>query len=114
MKISQDLQELQGLLINTLLILLITAELKKRLSNDTIVELNNFIKCQLMTDKVLREAEGVDKCWKKTRVCYNVTESVNNVPYEQRISYSESISLLAKIHCEGNFIEVKACKGQFH
>ena len=48
------------------------------------------------------------------RVCYNVAESVNDVPHRQSISYSESISLLVKIHHEGNSIEVKAYKGQFH
>ena len=42
------------------------------------------------------------------RVCYNVTESVNDVSYRQRISYSESISLLVKIHCKGNSIKLKA------
>ena len=56
------------------------------------------------------------------RVCHNVTESVNNAPHRQRISYSESTSLLVKIHCEeeiplkqrlvkNNFIKAKAYKG---
>ena len=48
------------------------------------------------------------------RVCHNVTESVNDVPHRQSISYSESTSLLVKIYCKGNSIKVKACKGQFH
>ena len=48
------------------------------------------------------------------RICYNVAESVNDVLYRQSISYSKSISLLVKIHCEGNFIKVKTYKGQFH
>ena len=48
-------------------------------------------------------AEDVNKSQKKTKICYNVTESVNKVPYRQRISYSESTSLLVKIHCEGQF-----------
>ena len=37
------------------------------------------------------------------RIYYNVTESVNDVPHRQSISYSESTSLLAKFHCKGQF-----------
>ena len=100
--------------MNTLSILLISAELEKRLSNDTIMKISNFTKCQLTADKVLRIAEDVDKYWEKMRICYNVTESVNNMPYRQSISYSESTSLLAKRLMKGNFIEAGACEGQFH
>ena len=38
------------------------------------------------------------------KICYNVAEGVNKVPYRQRISYNKSTSLLVK----------KAYEGQFH
>ena len=78
------------------------------------MKLSNSTKCQLTADKVLEVAEGINKHWKKMRVCHNVAESINNVAHRQSISYSESTSLLVKIHCEGNSIETKAYEGKFH
>ena len=78
------------------------------------MKLSNSTKCQLTADKILRKAEDVNKCWKKMRICYNIAESINDVLHRQSISYSESTSLLVKIHYEGNSIKAKACKGQFH
>ena len=80
-----------------------SAELEKRLSNDTIMKLSNSIKCQLTADKVLKVAEDVDKCREKMRVCYNVAESINDVPHRQSISY--------KVYKP---VSKKACKEQFH
>ena len=48
------------------------------------------------------------------RVCHNVTESVNDMPYRQSIGHSESTSLLAKMLVKGNSIKAKTCKGKFH
>ena len=87
-----------------------SAELEKRLSNNIITKLSNFIKCQLTADKVLKITEDVNKCWKKMRVCHNVVKSVNDVLYRQSISYSESTSLLVKRLAKSNFIEVKTYK----
>ena len=78
------------------------------------MKLSNSIKCQLTAGKVSEVAEGINKCREKMRVCYNVTESVNDMPHRQSISYSESTSLLVKRLVKGNPIELKACKGKFH
>ena len=48
------------------------------------------------------------------RVCHNVAESINDMPYRQSIGHSESISLLAKMLVKGNSIEAEACEGKFH
>ena len=80
-----------------------SAELEKRLSNNTIVKLKNFTKCQLTADKVSGVAEGVDKCQEKMRVCHNVVKSVNEVLYRQSIS-----------HDVYKPVSEEACKGKFH
>ena len=67
------------------------------------MELSNFTKCQLTVDKVLKVAEGVDKCWEKMRVCHNVVKSVNEVPHRQSIS-----------HGVYKPVSEKACEGKFH
>ena len=104
-KISRDSRGPQRSLTNTLPILLATAELEEGLSNNTIAKPSNSTKCQLTAGKVPGEAGGVDKRREKMRVCHNVAESVNKVPHGRSISHSESTSLLAKIHREGNSIE---------
>ena len=76
------------------------------------MKLSNFTECQLTADKVLRVTEGINKCWKKIRVCHNVTESINDVLHRQSISYSESISLLVKRLVKGNFIKAEACNSE--
>ena len=79
------------------------------------MKLSNFTKCQLTVDKILKVAEGVDKSQKKMRICYNVAESINKVPYRQSISYSESTSLVVKIPLKQKLVTVKFhCKEQFH
>ena len=75
-----------------------SAELEKRLSNNTITEQSNFTKCQLTVDKVLRVVRGIDKRWEKVRVCHNVAESINEVLHRQSISHCKSTSLLVKFH----------------
>ena len=52
------------------------------------MKLSNFIKCQLMVDKVSGVAGGVNKHREKMRVCHNVAESVNDMPHGQSIGHS--------------------------
>ena len=48
------------------------------------------------------------------RVCHNVAESVNDIPYRQSIGHSESTSLLVKRLAKGNSIKAEAYEGKFH